>query len=375
MAGTDWRGRARKAVLGLKPYEPGKPIEEVQRELGLDDVIKLASNENPLGPSPKAVEAAKRAVELVNYYPEDTNFELKRALAVHHDVPEDWIAIGRGSDEVLLLTVLAFLDEGDEVIYADTSFVMYEFLGKLAGATCKAVPLTSDLRHDLEAMAAQVTERTKLVFIANPNNPTGTIVYQDEMEALMAALPPGVLVAFDEAYWHYVDHSLFPNVLQFLKMSSSGNVLLLRTFSKSYGLAGLRIGYGIGAPEVIRLINSTREPFNVSNVAQAAAVAALGDKEFLERTVQENQCGREFLTNELKLLGCEVIPSQANFVFVDVRRDGRLVFEELLKRGVIVRTGDVFGMPTYLRITVGRREQNERLVAALREVLEICEMN
>lgn len=361
-----WDERVRKCVHRLKPYIPGKPIEEVQRELGLNEVIKLASNENALGPSPKAIEAVIRAVNQAHLYPDDSCHRLKRAIAEQFDMPEECILIGRGSDEILLHAALAFIEPGDEVIYAHPSFVMYSFVSTLMDATEQVVPLR-DFTHDLDAMAGHLTERTKLIFIANPNNPTGTIVREPNVRHFIESLPRGVLVIFDEAYFEYVEDEAFPNTLNYIRDGYS--VLTLRTFSKIYGLAGLRIGYGFAPPDIAKFISRVREPFNVSSIAQAAAEAALQDKEHVERSRRLVIEGKQTLYRAFEELGIGYVPTQANFIFVDLGVDSREVFNQLLKRGIIIRTGEIFGMPTWARITVGKPEENERLIEALREVL------
>ncbi|MCS7254743.1 MAG: histidinol-phosphate transaminase [Armatimonadota bacterium] len=361
-----WDERVRKCVQRLKPYIPGKPIEEVQRELGLSDVIKLASNENPLGPSPKAVEAAMRALSHVHLYPDDSCYRLKKAIAEHYCMPEDCILIGRGSDEILLHAALAFIEPGDEVIYAHPSFVMYSFVSTLMDAKEHVVPL-KDFTHDLDAMAECVTERTKLIFISNPNNPTGTIVKEPNVRCFVESLPNGVLVIFDEAYREYVDDEAFPNTLDYVRDGLS--VLTLRTFSKAYGLAGLRIGYGFAPPCIAELISRVREPFNVSSIAQAAAEAALQDKEHVERSRELVIEGKNMLYRAFDELGLKYVPTQANFIFVDLGIDSREAFNQLLRCGIIIRTGEIFGMPTWARITIGKPEENERLVEALKKIL------
>jgi len=363
---TIWQKRVRRCVHELKPYSPGKPIEEVQRELGLSEVIKLASNENALGPSPKAIEAAMKALMQAHLYPDDSCYRLKRAIARHYDMPEECVLIGRGSDELLLHAALAFIEEGDEVIYAHPSFVMYNIVSTLMGAKQHVVPL-KDFTHDLEAMAEKVNEKTKLIFIANPNNPTGTIVTEPQVRQFIESLPEGVLVVFDEAYCEYVEDKSFPDTLSYVREGYS--VLVLRTFSKIYGLAGLRIGYGFAPPQIAAYLARVREPFNVSSVAQAAAEAALQDTEHVERSRKLVIDGKNILYKAFEEIGLRYVTTQANFVFVDLGTDSRSVFQKLLERGIIIRTGEIFGMPTWARITIGKPEELERLIEALKEVL------
>ncbi|MDH7481497.1 MAG: histidinol-phosphate transaminase [Armatimonadota bacterium] len=353
-------------IQRLKPYSPGKPIEEVEREYGITDIIKLASNENPLGPSPKAVEAMKKAVENVALYPDGSCFSLKKALAKHWGVSEDEVLPGNGSDELIHYIGVTFLSPGDEVIQADPSFVRYESAAILNNCECIMVPL-KNFTHDLDAMGDRITERTRLIFVANPNNPTGTAVTHKDAERLISRLPKRVIAVFDEAYYEYVESPEFPRMLEFVK--AGANVIVLRTFSKIYGLAGLRVGYAIARPEIIQCLNQVREPFNVNSVAQIGAIASLSDPEQVERSRRCNSEGKRYLYREFEEMGLPYTPTEANFVWVDLKRDSRQVFTELLKRGVIVRTGDIFGYPTYIRVTIGTESENKRFIETLRTVL------
>jgi len=364
----------RDAVRHLKPYVPGKPIEEVKRELGLPDdfsLFKLASNENVLGPSPHAIQAMARAAQEVWLYPDDTCFALKNALAAFHNLAPENFVVGNGSDEVIHFLGLAFLDaaRGDQVVFGAPSFVQYKACAMMAGCSFHAVPLTPDLRHDLPAMAAKINERTRLVFIANPNNPTGTVVSRGEFEHFLNDVPPHVLVVLDEAYTEYARPDAdVPVALDYLE---SHQVLGLRTFSKAYGIAGVRVGYGVARAGIIRDLQQVRGPFNVNSLAQAAAIAALGDQAHLQNSITLNAEGRDRLETHFEMMGLEYIPSQANFVFVNIGTDSAKVFPELLKQGVIVRTGTPFGMPNWIRVTVGTREMNDRFLSALETVLKI----
>lgn len=358
-------------VSKLRPYIPGKPIEEVQRELGLPadaEIFKLASNENVLGPSPRAVEAMQNAAAGVWLYPDDTCFALKNALARFWNLTPEHFILGNGSDEVLHFLALAFLDKeaGDEVIYADPSFVQYKSAAMHADCAYHAVPLTSDMRHDLPAMKAMVNERTKMVFIANPNNPTGTIVSKAEFEEFLDGLPERVLVVMDQAYYEYVESADSPEGLDYIH---SHNVIVAQTFSKAYALAGLRCGFGIARPELIAALQQVRGPFNVNMIAQAAALASLDDDQQVSKAREVNAAGKNQMYAAFEELNLKYAPSEANFVFVDSGLDSKFVFDELLKRGVIVRTGTPFNLPTWLRVTIGTREMNERFIMALREVL------
>ncbi len=357
-------------VRALRPYQPGKPIEEVKRELGLSgEIVKLASNENPLGPSPLALAALAEAAVRLAQYPDGGCHDLRNAVSEKRGVAPDSLIFGNGSDEIIHLLGLTFLAPGDEVVVGDPTFVLYEAAATLAGATTVKVPLTRpDYRHDLDAMADAFTDRTRLVFIANPHNPTGTIVGKSDVDRLLAQLPSRALLVLDEAYGEYVYHLPdFPRADDYIRQGAP--VIGLRTFSKMYGLAGLRVGYGVAAPDVIRALNQPRSPFNVNLAAQAAASAATNDDAFVAQGLDINTRGLETLYGVFDELGLPYIPSHANFVMADVLRPCRAVFDALLRKGVIVRTGDVFGMPTHLRVTVGTPAQIEKFATALKEVL------
>ena len=353
-------------ICRLKPYSPGKPIEEVEREFGIQNIIKLASNENPLGASPKALTAMKEALDKVALYPDASCFLLKKALAAHWGVGEDEVLPGNGSDELIHYIGVTFLSEGEGVIQADPSFVRYESASVLNACNCTMVPLKS-FTHDLEAMADAIDAGARLIFVANPNNPTGTAVGKKDVERFMARLPKRVIAVFDEAYYEYVESPDYPNMYDYVK--AGANVIILRTFSKIYALAGLRVGYAIARPEIIACLNQVREPFNVNSIAQAGALASLQDPEQVERSKRVNSEGKRFLYREFDRMGLPYAPSEANFVFVDIKTDCRPVFTELLKRGVIVRTGDIFGYPTFFRVTIGTESENRRFIEALSEVL------
>lgn len=356
----------RPSVRRIVPYSPGKPTREVQEELGPIEVVKLASNENPLGPSPLAVEAMQAAAKEVYTYPDPVCADLTAALAEKWNVDPDGIVVGRGSDEVIHMLGLAFVGPDDEVVYSDPPFALYPLTTDLMGGTHVRVP-ARDFRHDLEAFAQAITERTRLVFIANPYNPTGTIVTAAEVAEFMERVPDTCVVVFDEAYYEYVDDPEYPDTLEYVR--AGARVAVLRTFSKAYALAGLRIGYGITTPEVAAVLKQVRPPFNVSSIAQAAALASLSDPNQVQRSAEMVKRGREYLYAELQRLGLHYIPSQANFVFFDARVDSRALFDELMRRGVTVRTGDIFGHPTYIRVTVGTPEQNRKFIAALEDAL------
>jgi len=353
-------------ILKLVPYVPGKPIEEVERELGIKDIIKMASNENPLGPSPLALKAMREALKNVALYPDGSCYTLKREMAKHWGVEPENLIFGNGSDELIHYIGVTFLGPGDEVIQADPTFVRYQSAGVLNNCTVHNVPC-KELTHDLRAIEDRIDDCTKLIFIANPNNPTGTIVLQKDVDRLMERVPPRCIVIFDEAYYEYVEHPEFPQTIPLVK--EGRNVIVLRTFSKIYALAGLRIGYGIARPKIISYLEQVREPFNVNSVAQAGAIASLKDPNQVNRARKANSQGRQYLCAQFDRMSLPYAPSEANFVLVDVKRDCVPVFKELLKRGVITRTGDIFGLPTMLRVTIGTPAQNRRFIKALEEVL------
>lgn len=353
-------------VTQLKPYVPGKPVEEVQREYGLSDVIKLASNENPLGPSPRAIAAMQAALSGVNFYPDGASYTLTHALARYHEVTPAQVAVGNGEDGLIQELCLSFLDEESEVIVSRSSFPIYDTYTHIMRARLIKTPLR-EYGLDLEAMAAAITPRTKLIFVCNPNNPTGTIVTATEVEALLARVPETALVVFDEAYIHFVDSDAYPDTLPYVR-EGRPNVIVLRTFSKAYGLSGVRVGYGLGAPEVITLLNTVKEPFAVNALAQAAAVAALEDTDFVQQTLALTRAGRDYLYREFDRLGLRYLRSHTNFVLVEFGPQAPQVIQRLLERGVIVRPCAAYDLPTFARITVGTPEQNARLVKTLAEV-------
>ncbi|MGC4047837.1 MAG: histidinol-phosphate transaminase [Armatimonas sp.] len=355
-------------VERLVPYQPGKPIETVQRELGLSGpIIKLASNENPLGPSPKALLALQEALTQLALYPDGGSFALREAVSTALGVSGDQLLFGNGSDEVIHMLGLTFLEPCDEIVVGEPTFSLYESAATLAGATTVKVPLTSgDLKHDAAAMASAYTDKTRLVFIANPHNPTGSWVDRAAIDILLATLPPRAFLVLDEAYIEYVEDAEFPRAVDYLKQGAP--IIGLRTFSKLYGLAGLRVGYAVASPDVVHLMNQTRSPFNVNLAAQKAAVAALGDLEFVELTRRTNEAGMHQLTAGAEALGCSVVPSKANFLLIETGRPCQAMFQALLKRGVIVRA---FGsLPTMLRVTVGTESQNSIFLAALKEAMD-----
>ncbi|MGQ0810332.1 MAG: histidinol-phosphate transaminase [Nitrospiraceae bacterium] len=349
-------------IASLTPYVPGKPIEELQRELGLPRAIKLASNENPIGPSPKALAVLADGASSLNRYPDGGAHRLRSALAERWKVTSDQVIVGNGSDEILGLLARTFLFPGDEAVMADQTFVIYKMEVTAAHGVPVVVPL-KDWRHDLSAMADAVTPRTRLLFLCNPNNPTGTAVSAPEVAALMTRVPEHVVVVFDEAYYEYVGRPDFPDSLSYVKQNR--HAIVLRTFSKIYGLAGLRIGYGLTTSEIAGYLHRIRPPFNANSLAQRAALAALGDEEHVAKSRAMNRTEMEMVRSQLVALGLQPLPSEANFLYFNVGRDGREVFDALLREGIIVR--HIEG--PMLRVTIGLPDENRLFLSALQKVL------
>jgi histidinol-phosphate aminotransferase len=354
-------------IRAIAPYEPGKPIAELARELGLDpnNIIKLASNENPLGVSPLAMQAMQQALADIARYPDGNGFELKHALSRRYAVDASQIVLGNGSNDVLELAARAFLTPGVEAIYSQHAFAVYPLVTQASGATGIEVP-ARDFAHDLDAMLQAITLRTRLAFLANPNNPTGTLMRSADLLAFLLAVPPSVIVVLDEAYNEYLPDDLKADSIGWL--TEFPNLIMTRTFSKAYGLAGLRVGYAFAHAGVADLMNRVRQPFNVNSVSLAAATAGLDDREFVRRGFELNQSGMRRITQGLAQLGLTYIPSFGNFVSFKVT-DAAGVFQRLLKRGVIVRPIASYGMPDYLRVSIGLESENERFLEALRQSL------
>jgi len=355
----------RKAVLSVKPYQPGKPIEEVKRELGLSDVIKMASNENPLGPSPKAVAAIKKYLRNINMYPEGGCFYLRQAVAKRLKVKPEQLIFGNGSDELIELTLKAFVDEGDEVVVASPTFLMYEVASSVHGAKIKIVPMRY-FKYDLKAMKDAVSKNTKVVFIANPDNPNGTYVMRRELEDFLKGLPEDVIIFLDEAYCDFAEEQDYPNGLDYI---SKNNLIVTRTFSKAYGLAGLRVGYGVSNPNIIKYMETVRDPFNVNSLAQAGAIGALKDKEFLARSKRAVREGKRFLYSELKAMGVRYVPSVTNFILIEIGPKSGEAAERLLRKGVIVRNMKAWGLEKFIRVTVGKKAENKRFIRELKKII------
>lgn len=365
--GCDFLAIANAGIQGLSPYQPGKPIEELERELGIREIVKLASNENPLGPSARVIEACRQAAGSITRYPDSNGFELKKALAERHGVDMAQIALGNGSNDLLDLVGRVFLNPGASAVYSEHAFVVYPLAVQAAGATALVVPAT-DYGHDLPAMAAAVRDDTRVVFIANPNNPTGTWNSRAELVSLLDAVPDNVVVVLDEAYAEYVDKADYPDGIELL--AHYPNLVVTRTFSKAWGLAGLRVGYSISDPAIADLLNRIRAPFNVNSLALAAARAVLDDADYLEHSLAVNRDGMAQLEAGLGGLGLEWIPSVGNFITVRMPGDSGDIYQRLLREGVIVRPIGVYGLADHLRISIGLQAENARFLEALAVVLE-----
>jgi histidinol-phosphate aminotransferase len=354
-------------VRRITPYSPGKFSKEVMEEFGITEVVKLASNENPLGPSPKAIGAIRHAAEDVHIYPDPVCRELSARLAARMRVCEESIVVGRGSDEIIHMLGLAFVNPGEEIIYSEFPFALYPMTAHISNALPREIA-GRDFDHHLDGMLEAVTDLTKLIIIGNPCNPTGTIVRRDEVAAFMECVPDDIIVLFDEAYYEYVDDPDYPDCLDYVR--EGRNVVVMRTFSKIYGLAGLRIGYCSAGPAVAEGLKLVRPPFNVSSVAQAAAIAALDDDDHVRSTQEQGRESKQYWYGEFERLGLPYVPTQANFVLVDTKRDCRIVFEGLMKRGITVRTGDIWGLDTMIRVSYGTMAQNRKFIEALEAIVK-----
>jgi histidinol-phosphate aminotransferase len=352
-------------IRTLIPYAPGKPIEEVEREIGISNSIKLASNENPLGPSLQALEAMRQKLALLHLYPDGDCFYLKRGLTAKLNVTSEQLIFGNGSNEIIELAIRTFMRAGDEAVMACQAFVVYKLVVQAVGGISREVPLRN-FTHDLEAMGAAIGPRTRIVFLANPNNPTGTIYRRASWEAFLKQVPSDVLIIVDEAYFEYVEAADYPNSLEYHQQGKA--LLTLRTFSKLYGLAGLRIGYGIADKEIISLMHRVRQPFNVNAPAQWGALAALDDREHVRRSLENNRQGLEYLSAEFARLGIEYVPSHANFILLRVGQ-AEDVFNRLLAQGIIVRPMAGYQFPEYLRVTIGTMDENRKFLDGLKKAL------
>ena len=351
----------------IRPYEPGKPIEEVARELNLKgEIIKLASNENPLGASPLALQALRKALQESFLYPDDNCFYFRRKLADRLRIGTENIFVGNGSVEILPIATLAYLGPEHTAVGSEGAFIWFKIAVNIAAGELIETPMKNHT-HDLEAMRRAIKKNTRVVYIANPNNPTGTIVTKDEVEDFFKKIPEDILVIMDEAYYEYIDDPTYPDSFKYLRQGK--NILILRTFSKIYGLAGIRLGYGIASPEIIASLTKLRISFNVNRLSQIAGIAALDDAEHVKKSRVVNDAGKEYLYRAYERLGLFYLPTYANFIFVDTGRDSQVVFETLRRKGIIARTIKEYGFPHALRITIGTEEQNRKLVGALEEIL------
>lgn len=353
-------------IAGLTPYVPGKPVSELERDLGIRDSVKLASNENPLGPGPRARDAMAAVMGELGRYPDGGGFDLRRILADYHMVSPTAITLGNGSNDVLDLIARVFLQPGVESVFSEHAFAVYPIAIQSVGATAR-VAKARDYGHDLDAMAALVNDKTRVVWIANPNNPTGTWLPAESLKSFVGALPRSCIVVIDEAYTEYVSEPDFPDSTHWI--DAFPNLIVTRTFSKAHGLAALRVGYGISDPKIADLLNRVRQPFNVNALAQAAAIAAISDREHVRASVELNHAGMTQLTQAFERLGLGYIPSVGNFVTVDLGRPAGPVNDQLLRRGVIVRPVGNYGLPNHLRISIGLEDENARFIAALEDVL------
>ena len=355
----------RKNILNITPYIAGKPIEEIKRQLGLKEIIKLASNENPLGPSPKAVEAIKKSLLKVNRYPDSQGYYLKRKLSRYLNIKPANIALGNGSDELIDIIIKTFVEDDENIITADITFLEYKIISQVNNRRIETVPLRY-FKYDLEGIKRKINKKTKLIFIANPNNPTGTYVTKYELQDFMRDLPNNVLLVLDEAYDAFIDVDDFPNSLSYI---ANKNIIILKTFSKAYGLAGLRVGFSIADAELASFMENVRQPFNVNLLAQAAATAALEDRKFLEKTRKIVLTGKHYLYDALTKLGVAYVPTCANFILMDAGRDSVVVFKEMLKYGVIIRDMEQYGLKNFIRVTIGIKKENERFIKVLKKIL------
>ncbi|SHJ25479.1 histidinol phosphate aminotransferase apoenzyme [Desulfatibacillum alkenivorans DSM 16219] len=351
----------------IPPYVPGKPMEELERECGITDSIKLASNENPHGPSPKAVEAVKHALTNLHRYPDGAAPELMESIASKMGCKTSQIVLGNGSDEVIDMLAKVYLNAGDEALMTEPSFMMYSISALAQGAKAVKIPLTQDYRHDFDALAKAVTDKTKIIFLNSPQNPSGTVITKVEFEPFLEKVDPSILIVMDEAY---IEFNRDPEAVTGLDYLNGGHtVVTLRTFSKLYGLAGLRIGFGVMPEHASQMLNRIRPPFNINIPAQVAALAALNDAEFVEKTLETVHNGLDFLFDALKALDVVCYPTQTNFFMIDLKQDAKAVYEALLHKGVIIRPLGSYGFDNHIRVTVGLPQENERFVKALKDVM------
>jgi histidinol-phosphate aminotransferase len=363
----DYVALANSGVQQLKPYQAGKPIEELERELGICNIIKLASNENPLGPSPKAIAAIQQEIAELTRYPDSNGHQLKQAICQHFDLDSAQITLGNGSNDLLELITRTFLNPACEAVYSEFAFVVYPLVVQAVGAKSVVAP-AKDFGHNLQAISEAISEKTRLIFIANPNNPTGTVIANDDLCAFLDSLPANILVVLDEAYSEYAMDAAMPNGLALVKRYP--NLIVTRTFSKAYGLAALRVGFAVSNPVITDLLNRVRQPFNVNSFAMAAAVACLNDTDYLAQTVALNAQGMQQLTKGIQQMGLGYIPSKANFITIDMGEEALPIYQKLLHEGVIVRPLGVYNLPNHLRVTIGTESENTRFLLALKKVIQ-----
>lgn len=356
-------------IVAIKPYPPGKPLDELEREYGITDSIKLASNENAWGPSPKAVEALQRELNNLHRYPDGSCYYLVEALSKNCGVKSSEIVLGNGSNEIIEFLVKAFVTEGDEVISSHPSFLMYQKFVQVRGGQNHVVPLL-DMHHDLQAIKEKVTDKTKLIFIDNPNNPTGTSLELSELNKFLSTLPEHVIVVLDEAYVDFMKEELRPDPLQLIREHEDRPaVVFLRTFSKAYGLSGLRVGFGLMNEKIATCLHKVRQPFNINQMGQIGALAALEDQDYYRDTLRKTREGIDFLSEEATKMGCTCYPTETNFFLIDVKGDADKLYQAMLYEGVIVRSMSAYGFSGFIRITVGTREENERFLKSLKKCL------
>ncbi|MBU1139536.1 MAG: histidinol-phosphate transaminase [Proteobacteria bacterium] len=356
-------------IKSIIPYPPGKPMDELEREYGVTNSIKLASNENAWGSSPKAIEAIREALTNLHRYPDGSNYYLVKAIAEKFGFSPSEVIIGNGSDEIIEFLVKAYVEKGDEVITSHPSFLMYQKVVQVRGGVNNILPL-KDMRHDLATILGTITDRTRLIFLDNPNNPTATAIPPGDLYTFLSNVPESVIVVLDEAYVDFMDPEMQVDAYSLVRNSKGRcGVVILRTFSKAYGLAGIRVGYGLMAADIVSSLHRVRQPFNVNKLAQVAAIAALGDTEFYEKTLQGTREGKAWLQKEVKKLGCTTYPSQTNFFLIDVKGDAAALYEAMLYKGVIIRSMKPYGYSHVIRVTVGTDEENYRFVGALADCL------
>ncbi len=360
-----------KGVDKIKPYIPGKTLEEVAQEYGLEykNLVKMASNENPLSPSSSVQKAIIDSLPELNRYPDGSARTVRDVIAKKYGVKPESVIVGNGIEDLLIMIGMAFLDDNKHAIAAYPSFILYYIVAQMMNSECITVPLNDEYCHDLKKIAQLITEQTNIIFICNPNNPTGTIVNKKEMDLFLRSIPGDVIVVLDEAYIDYVDSEDFPDGIYYLE---NYNVIILRTISKAHGLAGLRMGYAIAAPSLIEILFKVKQPFNVNSIAKTASMVALNDKDYLNNSFESNKKGKNYLYKELSALGLDYVPSQTNFILITIGNDADECFKSLQKKGVIVRPGAIFNYPDAIRVTVGTMEQNKRFVEELKEYLGKC---